>query len=194
MQPADVVEFWCETCKPEDWYRQDDDFDNAIRDQFGAAVEAAQAGAYAEWEDSAEGMMALIILLDQFARNIFRGDARSFAGDARARDLTRAVVKRGFVTAYPMPQRQFYLMPLMQAETLSDQDDGISLMEQYLMPGGAQNVQHAHVHREVILRYGRFPYRNDALGRHTTPEEQAFLDAGGYGAIVREMLGDPLDG
>lgn len=194
MQPAEVLKFWCETCQPEDWYRQDDALDAAIRDQFGDAVAAAQEGAFAEWEDSAEGMLALIILLDQFARNIYRGDGRSFAGDGRARKLARLAVERGFVTEYPMPERQFFLMPFMHSENLADQDAGIDLMQQYLMPEGEQNVQHAHVHREVIVRYGRFPYRNDALGRDSTPQEQDFLDAGGYGAIVREMLGDPADG
>ena len=80
MKPADVVGFWCEECKPEDWYQQSDALDEDIRARFGATVEAAQGGGFAEWEDSAEGMLALLILLDQFSRNIFRGDARSFVG------------------------------------------------------------------------------------------------------------------
>lgn len=189
MQPAEIVGFWCDECKPEEWYTQSDDLDASIRDRFGAAVDVAQDGGFTEWEDSAEGVLALLLLLDQFSRNIFRGDGRSFAGDARARALTRHAVARDFDQAYPMPERQFFLMPLMHSEHLADQDEGIALMQERLGPEGAKNVLHARAHREIIARFGRFPYRNAALDRKTTPQEQDFLDAGGYGAVVRELEG-----
>lgn len=184
VTPQDVIQFWCYDCQPEDWYKQDEAFDAQIRERFGDAVVQAQNGGFKDWEDSREGVFALIILLDQFSRNIFRGDAQSFAGDARARDLSRLAVERGYDMATPIPERQFFLMPLMHSEELSDQDDCIIQMAEKM---GEKSALHARVHREIIARFGRFPYRNDALGRDTTPEEQAFLDGGGYGAIVREL-------
>ena len=189
MQPAEVVEFWCAQCTPEQWYAQSDALDAVIRDRFGAAVEAAQAGAYAEWEAGAEGALALLILLDQFSRNIFRGDGRSFSGDARARQIARKSVALGLDQAYPMPARQFFLMPLTHSEDIADLDDAVRLMAERLGPEGDRNVLHARAHREVVRRFGRYPFRNAALGRLTTPEEQDFLDQGGYGAIVRALEG-----
>lgn len=187
MQPHEIVTFWCKDLTPGQWYEQDDALDDDIRQRFGAAVEAAQAGAFAQWEDTAEGTLALLILLDQFARNIFRGDGRSFVGDARARDVTRRAVARDFDQAYPMPERQFFLMPMMHSEALSDQDEGVHWMKTRLGEDWQINHLHARAHRAVIERFGRFPFRNAALGRDSTPEEAAFMAEGGYGAIVRAL-------
>ena len=184
---ASVVRFWCETCKPEEWYVQSDDLDATIRARFGDLVTEAQNGGLADWEETAEGTLALLILIDQFARNIHRGSDQSFAGDPRGRAITRRAVARDFDLAYPMPERQFFLMPLMHSEDLDDQDDGVRLMADRLGPEGFRNLLHAWVHREVIRRFGRFPYRNAALGRETTSDEAHWLENGGYGAILREV-------
>ena len=131
--------------------------------------------------------MALLILLDQFSRNIYRGDGRSFAGDARARQVARKAVAHGFDLAYPLPERQFFYMPLVHSEDIADQNDGVAWMEERLGADAMNNVLHARAHREIIARFGRFPFRNAALGRATTPQEQDFMDQGGYGAVVRAL-------
>lgn len=186
----EIVTFWFETCTPDQWYAQDDALDATIRERFGADVAAAQEGAFEDWRQSAEGALGLLILIDQFSRNIYRGDARSFAGDARAREIARAAIAGDFDQAFDMPARQFFFLPFVHSEDLADQDEGIRLMQDRLGPEGADNIRHAKVHREIIRRFGRFPYRNAALGRETTAEEQAFLDNGGYGAIARELGAD----
>jgi len=190
MQPADVIRFWCDDCTPEEWYQQSDDLDATIRTRFGEAVTAAQGGAFAAWEETAEGALALLILLDQFSRNIFRGDARSFAGDARARQVARKAIARDFDQAFPMPRRQFFFMPLVHSESIGDQEDGVLFMAERLGEDRAKNLLHARAHREVIAQFGRFPFRNAALGRETTDEEQAFLDAGGYRTVVNALEAD----
>ncbi|MBF9036256.1 DUF924 family protein [Rhodobacterales bacterium HKCCE2091] len=187
--PCEVVDFWCKEVSREAWYRQDDALDAQIRDRFGPAVAMAQDGGFADWAETAEGSLALLILIDQFSRNIYRGSALSFAGDARARDIARAAIAAGQDREVPLPERQFVYMPFVHSEDLADQDEGIRLMEAGLGEDGDDNVLHARAHREVIRRFGRFPFRNEALGRETTPEERAFLDGGGYGAVVRELEG-----
>ncbi|MEM9319911.1 MAG: DUF924 family protein [Pseudomonadota bacterium] len=187
VSARDVIDFWCVTCEPKDWYRSEPEFDDQIRATFGAAVETAQQGGMTEWEETADGLFGLLILLDQFSRNIFRGQAQAFVGDMRALALARSAVSRDIDQSYPMPERQFFLLPFLHSEELAVQDEGLALMQDRLGPEGAQNVLHAHAHRAIIERFGRFPYRNDALGRDTTKEEQKFLDDGSYGAVLREM-------
>lgn len=185
--PSEIIEFWCVECGPDKWYAQSAELDATIRERFASLVIQAQEGGLLHWADSAEDTLALLILLDQFSRNIFRGEARAFAGDARARAIARAAIAAEFDRAIPFPERQFFFMPLVHSEDLADQDDGVRLMEERLMPEGAGNLLHARVHREIIKRFGRFPYRNEALGRQTTAEEADFLSSGGYGAILREF-------
>ncbi|MEM6610450.1 MAG: DUF924 family protein [Pseudomonadota bacterium] len=183
----EVVQFWCHECAPADWYKEDPELDATIRDRFGPDVVRAQQGELDGWAETAEGALALIILIDQFSRNIFRGDARSFAGDDHGLALARQAVARDFDTAYDMPVRQFFLLPFLHSEILADQDEGLQLMQDRLGPDGANNVLHARAHREIIRRFGRFPYRNAVLNRDTTADEQAFLDGGSYGAVLREV-------
>lgn len=174
--PADAVVFWFEA-GPERWFTRDEAFDASIRERFLALHEAAAAGKLSACEQTPEGSLALLILLDQFPRNMFRGSARSFATDRQALAIAKASIARGFDQAMPMPQRQFFYLPLMHSEERADQERCVTL---YRALGDADLLKWAELHADIIRRFGRFPHRNALLGRSTTPEEQAFLDEGGF--------------
>lgn len=172
---AEILKFWSEA-GPDKWYKKDDAFDAAIRARFLETYEAASAGALDVWAGTAEGALALVIVLDQFPRNLFRNDARAFAADARALAVANAAIAAGFDSRIAPPMQQFFYLPLMHSEALADQERCVDLFA-----GGAEeNRKYAIIHRDVIARFGRFPHRNAVLGRETTPEEQAFLDQGGF--------------
>lgn len=181
---SDVVAFWIEA-GPKQWYTQDDGFDQEVRDRFGQIWRAANDGHLPDWASDAEGALALVILLDQFPRNMFRDDPRAFATDAKALVVTGDCLAHGWDREVAEPERQFFYMPLMHSENLDHQDRCVELMKARM--SAANHALHARAHREIISRFGRFPYRNAALGRDTTPQEQAFLDEGGYGAILRAL-------
>jgi uncharacterized protein (DUF924 family) len=130
-------------------------------------------------------MLAYLIVTDQFPRNMFRGDARSFATDDRARAAARRAVLSGLDMQIAEAERSFVYLPFEHAESMGDQDWSVDLYENRLFSSNL--LLHAKSHREVIRRFGRFPYRNAALGRKSSPAEQAFLEAGGYGSILREF-------
>lgn len=181
-----ICDFWLAEVGPAGWYARSDALDERVRARFGALWQQVRdSGLPAGWPDSPEGALAAIILTDQFPRNMFRDDPRAFATDALSRDLARAAIAAGHDRATDGPARQFFYLPFMHSEDLADQQAGIALFDARL-PG--DNARHARLHRDVIARFGRFPWRNADLGRATTPEEQAFLDAGGYGAMVRGDL------
>ena len=182
----DVVDYWI-GLGPAAWYAVDEEVDAEIRARFSQAWEAALAGAFGAWAETAQGALGLLILTDQFPRNMFRGSPRAFATDSRARAVAEAALARGQDLAVPEPERQFFYLPFMHAEDLALQDRCIALMAERMPDTGAGNLPHAKVHREIIRRFGRFPYRNEALGRATTAEERAFLDGGGYAALLREI-------
>jgi uncharacterized protein (DUF924 family) len=175
FQPGDVVRFWRDA-GPSRWFKKDDEFDRAFRDRFLPAHEAAARGDLDGWMDTAEGALALCILLDQFPRNAFRGSARMFATDPKAREIARAAVNAGFDTQVDEPLRQFFYLPFEHSESLQDQDVALELMSRL----DAESRRWALLHRDIIVRFGRFPHRNAVLGRTTTPEEQRFLDDGGF--------------
>jgi len=181
---GEVLTFW-EEAGPEMWYKQDDSFDRTIRDRFGGLWDEASAGACDGWAMGPRGALALVILLDQFPRNMFRGSARSFASDAHALRVAHLALSHGWDLRLEGLLRQFYYMPFMHSERLTDQDRAVRLMKARMEE--TDNLFHARAHREIIRRFGRFPYRNEALGRETTEAEQAFLDAGGYGAMTKEL-------
>ncbi len=187
-QPADVKAYWCETLAPKDWYVANDDVDSVIRDRFLPTWEAAHAGEL-DWAKDADGSFAYLILTDQFPRNMFRGDGRSFATDPRAIETAKAAIAAGWDLETPEPERQFFYLPLMHAENLPDQDESILCFETRMPETGEKNIDHAHAHRWVIAEFGRFPYRNAALDRETTEAEQEFLDAGGYRYAVQKIQG-----
>lgn len=173
---SDVVAFWREA-GPDRWFAKDEAFDAEIRRRFLATHEAAATGRLGDWEATAEGAYALLILLDQFPRNLFRGSPRAFATDAMALGIAERAVAKGFDTAYEPPESRFIYMPFMHAEDLEHQERCIALCAAL---DDAEGVTYAVQHRDIIRDFGRFPHRNPILGRETTPDEQAFLDEGGF--------------
>ncbi|MBW6506644.1 MAG: DUF924 domain-containing protein [Rhodobacteraceae bacterium] len=190
MTPETITDYWLTEVGPKGWYNSTPALDADIRARFGAAWQAVQTGAYADWATTAAGALALLILTDQFPRNMFRDDARSFATDALAVQLAEAAIAAGHDLATEPPARQFFYLPFMHAEDDALQARGIALFAER-MPG--DNLRHARAHAEVIARFGRFPWRNAALGRASSADEEALLAAGGYGAVLREMpaIADP---
>ncbi len=175
-----VIEFWLEGVGPARWYDPDDAVDAEARRRFLPEVEAARAGKFEKWSLTPRGALALLILLDQLPRNIWRGEAGAYASDGQAiRHATRSLML-GHDLKTPEPERQFFYVPLMHAENLAAQDRCVRLVISRLPEVGASNLPHAVAHREIIRKFGRFPYRNRALGRHDTPEEAAWLSEGGY--------------
>jgi uncharacterized protein (DUF924 family) len=174
--PADVLAFW-RAAGPDKWFEKNDAFDGEIRDRFLDTYTAAAAGRLTAWEEDAESALALVIVLDQFPRNMFRGDARTYAADPLARAVADRALARGFDRRYAPPERQFFYLPLEHSENLADQERCVALNRAAADPDG---IKWAEIHADIIRRFGRFPHRNRVLGRATTPEEQAFLDAGGF--------------
>jgi uncharacterized protein (DUF924 family) len=173
---ADVLAFWRAAGKDK-WFSKDAAFDAAIRARFASLHTTAAAGGLTGWEATPEGALALVIVLDQFPRNLYRGEARAFATDALALATAKRALARGFDQAVVMPDRQFFYLPFMHSEKLADQERCQAL---YRALGDAELLRFADEHADIIQRFGRFPHRNALLGRVTTPEEQAFLDAGGF--------------
>lgn len=175
--PADVMAFWAEAGEKK-WFRKDEAFDRLMRERFAALHAAAAEGRLAEWEGTPEGSLALILLLDQFSRNMFRGDPHCFAQDAMAVAVARKSLEAGFDRQVEPRLRAFFYMPFMHSETIGDQERCVALFHALL--GATEGLKYALEHRQIIRRFGRFPHRNAILGRHTTPAEQAFLDGGGF--------------
>ena len=184
--PKAVLTFWLETVGPTGWWAPDPALDAEVRRRFGLAWRMARAGAYADWTETPEGATALLILLDQFPRNMFRGDPRSFATDARARRCAFDAIGRGHDLATEGEARMFHYIPFEHSESLADQDRAVRLFDAR-MPLARLYRLHARAHRAVIREFGRFPFRNAALGRETTPEEAAWLEAGGYAREVERL-------
>jgi uncharacterized protein (DUF924 family) len=172
----DVIGFWREA-GPDKWFTKDEAFDATIRDGFLQLVEAAGSGELAAWEETPDGALALVIVLDQFPRNLFRGSPRTYATDAQARAVTQRALARGFDKRCDSELALFLHMPLIHSETLPDQDIGLAFFETLGLP---DNLRAARRHRDIIARFGRFPHRNVVLGRESTAEEQAYLDEGGF--------------
>ena len=175
--PMDILGFW-RAAGPQKWYAKSEAFDSAIRLKFEPVHHAAARGVYDDWTATAQGSLALLILLDQFPRNLYRGSGHAFATDGKARAVARAAVEAGFHLAVEPDLRQFFVLPFEHSEDLADQDYGLSLATEL---GDAEVLKWVVIHRDIIARFGRFPHRNPCLGRETTPEEQAFLDDGGFG-------------
>ncbi|RVV99445.1 DUF924 domain-containing protein [Mesobaculum littorinae] len=187
VKPEEVLSFWLDEVEQKDWYVQNDALDATIRDRFDAAWSKAGEGGYSLWLTYASGTLAYIILTDQFPRNMFRGDARAFSTDIAALAASKMAIARGWDMEIDEPARQFFYLPLMHSESLCDQDRCVRLMATRMPQTGAENLRHAKAHREIIRRFGRFPYRNDALGRHTPEAERAFLADGGYAKVLNGL-------
>jgi uncharacterized protein (DUF924 family) len=178
--PQDVLGFW-RSAGPAKWFAKDKAFDEAIRLRFEPVHHAAARGDYDHWAETAEGALALLILLDQFPRNLYRGSAHAFATDAKARAIARAAVEAGFDRQVEPPLRPFFYLPFEHSEDPEDQALSCRLCAAHRdETGDTETLKWAEIHREIIERFGRFPHRNACLGRAMTPEEQAFIDEGGF--------------
>lgn len=181
--PRDVLDFWfgapdgAEFGAPrEAWFIKNDDFDAAIRRRFGDAVEAALNGGLEDWRGDFDGALALIILLDQFPRNIYRGTAKMYAGDLRARTVAATALELALDKPLLPVQRLFLYLPFEHSEEIQDQRFSVKLFEAMPeVPEKERWVEYAKKHEEIVARFGRFPHRNDILGRPGTAEEQEFL-------------------
>ena len=174
--PSDVLAFWREA-GPDRWYDRDEVFDTAIRTRFLPTYEAAAAGELGDWENSPESALALLIVLDQFPRNMFRDDPRAYAADPLARAVADRAIARGFDQRVDAGERLFFYLPFEHSEDAADQARSVAL---HRALGDADSLKWAQLHADIIARFGRFPHRNAVLGRETTPDEQAFLDGGGF--------------
>jgi uncharacterized protein (DUF924 family) len=174
--PKDVLAFW-QAAGPEKWFEKDPAFDSEVTARFSALCRDAADGKLSQWEETPEGALALVIVLDQFPRNMFRGHARTYQADAIARAVADRAIVRGFDQQVPPPERQFFYLPFMHSESLPDQERCVDLARGY---GDDEFTKYAEQHADIVRRFGRFPHRNAMLGRATTPEEQAFLDDGGF--------------
>jgi uncharacterized protein (DUF924 family) len=174
---AEVLEFWFVQSRPRQWFAKDPAFDALLRERFLALTRQAIAGELEPWGTEAAGGLALVLLLDQFPRQIWRHSAMAFAGDSQALALSLKAVERGWLEAEPeRTRRQFWLMPLVHAEDLAVQEAALPLFERFSDP---RTADFARRHRDVIARFGRFPHRNALLGRVSSAEELAFLQTPG---------------
>ena len=185
--PEEVLEFWLDELGPSKWYKASDELDTTIRDRFENAWQNAIEGTYGLWLTYPSGTLAYILLKDQFPRNMFRDDPRSFDADQYALAASKLAIQNGWDTRIDEPARQFFYLPLMHSENLCDQERCIRLLIERMPETGADNLFHARAHREVIRQFGRFPYRNSELSRASTGSEQTYLSQGGYGSTVREL-------
>lgn len=168
----EVLRFWFEESAPAQWWKKDAAFDAAIAARFGRLhAAAARCECYA-WRASPRGRLAEILVLDQFSRNLYRDHPASFATDPLALALAQEAVAGGADAALPVEQRRFVYMPYMHSESLAIHDVAVRLFDQ---PGLEDNLKFEHLHRDIIVRFGRYPHRNRVLGRRSTPEEEAFL-------------------
>ena len=171
----DVLKFWFEDHGQEDWFGAKPEFDAEIAAKFGETHAALARGEGWGWRTTPLGRLAEIIVLDQFSRQIYRGKAQAFAADALALGLAEETVDGGHHNFLPMPQRMFVLLPFMHSESPMIQKESVRLHMALGMPDA---VKYAEAHADVIRRFGRFPRRNAALGRHSTPEEEDYMASG----------------
>jgi uncharacterized protein (DUF924 family) len=189
--PVEVLEFWLHEIGPEGWYKGGEAIDLACM-RFGDLWQAALDGGLEHWVDGTVGTLAYLILTDQIPRNIHRNTALAFATDPLARAAARKAVAEGWDMAAPEPERQFFYMPFEHSEDPADQALAVQYLTERLSSDPEMGL-HARAHKEVIARFGRFPTRNAALGRTSSAEERAYLDEGGYMAVVRRLKSHASD-
>jgi uncharacterized protein (DUF924 family) len=168
-----VLQFWFVACKPRQWFRRSRSFDAEVRERYGALTAQAAAGDLISWEAQPQSALALVLLLDQFSRQVWRDQARAFSGDERALTLSQRALALGWIAAEPeRVRRQFWLMPQLHCENLAVVEASITLFERYSDPATAAVARR---HAGWLRRFGRYPHRNAALGRLSTPEEEELL-------------------
>ena len=183
--PVEVLDFWLGEVGPAGWYAGGEMLDLECRMRFADLWQAAHDGGLEHWVDGAAGTLAYLVICDQLSRNMHRGRAEAFATDARALAAAKRAVAEGWDLAAPEPERQFFYLPFEHSEDPEDQSLAVRLMSERI--SDPEMALHARAHQAIIARFGRFPFRNAALGRVTTPEEAAFIGAGGYGAEVNRL-------
>lgn len=188
VRPADILRFWFEELLPEDHFGGGERVDAVIRERFSDLVEGLAAAGYPHiWESEPDTALALLIALDQFPRNIHRDGAGAYLLDNIALDVAMRAIGRGFHEGMEPGLAKYVLMPLMHSEDIEVQEKGVELFERF---ADGDTALHARAHRNMVAKFGRFPARNDVLGRETTEREQEWLDAGGYGSEVRALRED----
>jgi len=190
VAPEEVLSFWLDEVGETGWYTPPEDLDAQVTARFRDAWEAAREGTYGLWLTYPSGTLAYILLMDQFPRNMFRGEGRAFATDRHGLAAAKVAINRKWDMRIDEPARQFFYLPLMHSENLCDQDRCVRLMCERMPKSGESNLLHARAHREVIRQFGRFPYRNEALGRTSTEAERDFMAQGGYAATLRALQSD----
>lgn len=182
--PRDILEFWFSPRARQLWFEKDKAFDDEIRARFATAVHAAQLGELGSWQQSPEATLALLLLLDQFSRNIYRGSAKAFLGDQLAREIAEHAIAKGFDAQFGFQEQRFFYLPFEHGESLADQRRSIELFTAALERAAAEDrndaieqLDYADQHRKVIERFGRYPHRNEALGRPSTEAEIDFLNS-----------------
>jgi uncharacterized protein (DUF924 family) len=175
----DILDFWFLPLgdpgygkKRDTWWDSTPELDEEIRQRFGHLLDKAVTGGLDHWTKSPDGALALILLCDQFSRNMHRRAAKAFSGDVKARDTARLAIARGYPLVYPLEMRTFFYMPFQHSEDLGDQDFCCSL---FASTGNDDYVKYAVEHRDIVAKFGRFPHRNEVLGRTSTPEELDYL-------------------
>ncbi len=178
-----LLAFWFGSAEPEqmatsrsEWWKKDETFDRLIQQEFSSLYNRAVSGELEDWKESPLGCVALVILLDQFPRNMFRGSARSFESDEAARNVTRHVLDQEWDEDLPFAARLFLYLPLEHSENIDHQNAAVALISQL---GDENYTDYAEKHRVIIKRFGRFPHRNEILGRESTQEEITFLQEPG---------------
>ena len=182
----DILDFWFNQIPRAQWYDAPIELDHMIISKYRSLYDQAIQKELQGWENSPNGALALLILLDQFSRNMFRSDANSFAADPLARAIAKRAIAQDFDQNFDGAERQFFFMPFVHSEDMTDQDYGVELFKTR-SNAASGDATHAKAHRWVIAQFGRFPYRNAALGRDTTKAEKAFLDKGGYKFAIEQM-------
>jgi uncharacterized protein (DUF924 family) len=191
VTPEDVLAFWfgeldasgrADERHRKQWFMSDPAFDEEIRGRFLSLHEEIAGGGRTEWRESGRGLLASIVVLDQFSRNMFRGTAKAFAADPLAQEIAHAAVAAGADRAARYDERGFVYLPFMHAEDLGLQNQAVALFESWgaelspsLADGALTQLRYAVMHRDIVARFGRFPHRNKALGRESTADEQTFL-------------------
>lgn len=177
VQFRDVLKFWFEDLKPEQWWQKDDALDNAITDKFGAVHKAASQGELEDWRSTPLGRLAEILVLDQFSRNIYRDDAKAFACDPMALVLAQEAIRQKANQELSSSKRAFLYMPFMHSESKKIH---LEALEYFSEPGLEFNLDFEKRHKSIIDRFGRYPHRNEALGRDSTQEELKYLEEFGH--------------
>lgn len=185
--PQEVLSFWLDEIGPKGWYEQSDALDEAVRTQFEPIWREACDGKFSLWLTYPTGALAYIILMDQLPRNMFRESEQAFSSDKIALAAAKSAISKRWDMRIDEPARQFFYLPMMHSENLCDQERCVRLICERMPEHGASNMLHARAHRDVIREFGRFPYRNEALGRVSTKPELEFLARGGYGEMIRSM-------